>query len=42
MVCADASRPQMVDSFTKKTFTAMSSRPRRALAAKLIVKHTWT
>lgn len=43
MVYADASRPQMVDGFTKRTFTAMVEAVReRALAAGLIDEHTWT
>ena len=43
MVYADASRPKMVDGFTKRTFTAMVEAVReRALAAGLIDEHTWT
>ncbi|MCC7146987.1 MAG: methyltransferase domain-containing protein [Phycisphaeraceae bacterium] len=42
MVYADASRPQMVDGFTKKTFTAMVEGARDgALAAGLVDETTW-
>jgi SAM-dependent methyltransferase len=43
VVYADASRPQLVDGFTRKTFTAMVEGVRaRALATGLIDPDTWT
>jgi SAM-dependent methyltransferase len=42
MVYADASRPQMVDGFTRKTFTAMvEGVGAQALAAGLMDERTW-
>jgi SAM-dependent methyltransferase len=42
MVYVDSSRPQLVDGFTKNTFTAMVEGVReRALAAGLIDEETW-
>ena len=42
MVYVDSSRPQLVEGFTKKTFTAMVEGVReRALAASLIDEETW-
>lgn len=43
MVYVDASRPQLVEGFTKKTFTAMvEAVGERALAHGLIDEETWT
>jgi ubiquinone/menaquinone biosynthesis C-methylase UbiE len=42
MVCADSSRPEMVDGFTRKTFTAMVKGVRhQALSQGLIDAETW-
>ena len=42
MVYADASRPELVDGFTKKTFTAMVEGVReQALALRMIDKESW-
>ena len=42
LVYADASRPETVEGFTRKTFTAMVEGVRgRALEAELVDKHTW-
>ena len=43
VVYADSSRPQMVEGFTKNTFTAMvEGVEKEALAARMIDRETWT